>query len=186
MVSGVRAIGATRNPACPTLLLLACGSTESESAQERSIRGWNADLRSGHGREPAPLDRITLTNVRLWPPFDLSIQADDVSLRRARPTSFSDASRSFADPFEKIGRAMSPFLKPVKSGRFYVAALEVGRAEFSARERAARRAVGGHGTPTNRRSSLPEYAPWPPKRAAVNLRAHLRSVQQSIRNRRKT
>jgi hypothetical protein len=35
------------------------------------------------------------------------------------------------DPFETIDRAMSPFLKPVKSGRFYVAALEAGRAESS-------------------------------------------------------
>src|SRR5437868_15122986 len=33
--------------------------------------------------------------------------------------------------FETIDRAMSPFLKPVKSGRFYVAALEAGRAESS-------------------------------------------------------
>src|SRR2546429_2070755 len=35
------------------------------------------------------------------------------------------------DPFETIDRAMSPFLKPVKSVKFYVAALEAGRAESS-------------------------------------------------------
>ena len=52
--------------------------------------------------------------------------------------------------FETIDRAMSPFLKPVKSGRFYVAALEAGRAEFSARERAASVPSAGMGLRTNR------------------------------------
>ena len=65
VVYGVRAIGAMRNLACPMLLLLACGSTEIESSPGWSIRGWNADLRSGLGRAP-PLDRIMLTNGRLY------------------------------------------------------------------------------------------------------------------------
>jgi len=78
------------------------------------------------------------------------------------------------DPFETIDRAMSPFLKPVKSGRFYVAALEAGRAESSARERAASVPSAGIGPPTSRHSFLPEYAA--PKGVATKLRQRLRSV----------